>query len=90
MQFFYKLLTGTQGLLADNQGLSRFLLRLICEETFFQARICRRVINFFIGNNVDNIDLVSNYLELFILSFDIIGLFSFTLHRRGIRPLFRA
>lgn len=42
----------------DNEGFLRFLLRLACEQTYLEARICRRILNSLVGQNIPNIELV--------------------------------
>ena len=43
----------------DSQGIGDVILKLMCQQTYSQARFCRYMYNLVVGPNQENMDLVS-------------------------------
>lgn len=50
-------MTRTWGLL-DSEGIPDLLYNIVCDQTYSQARFCRKLLNAIAGPNPDNIELV--------------------------------
>lgn len=50
-------MTRTWGVL-DSAGIPDLLYNIVCDQTYSQARFCRKLLNAIAGPNPDNIELV--------------------------------
>ena len=50
-------MTRTWGVL-DSEGIPDLLYNIVCDQTYSQARFCRKLLNAIAGPNPDNIELV--------------------------------